>query len=122
MLHFPYEGVLNQAARTNLARFRETSAARELEEDTRAWRLVAWSWTSEPIAHFTVRDEHDERVYAVEPDGIWDVVSTDVVSVPRAPIDVRDREDPDAATATGRVAVWLHEALHGGMPKARGVC
>lgn len=118
MIHWPSLSVLTPVARMNIERFRQTSAAHELDEDPRAWSLVGWSWTAEPIVHFSVRCETDERLYALEEDGLWDVVSTDLPG-PARPL--ASDTSTDIATASGKVARWLQAALRPGESLPRGV-
>ncbi len=61
MLRMPISSVTD-TARRNLDRFRATSAASELEDDTRAWSVVEWSWTEGPPLRIRLRSEVGETV------------------------------------------------------------
>jgi hypothetical protein len=45
MIDWPHDEKLNAASTDNLARFRATAVAKELEEDSHAWRFQSWAWT-----------------------------------------------------------------------------
>jgi len=118
MLHWPPASVLTPVAKANLDRFRRTTAARELEEDPRSWSVVAWSWTAEPTVHVSVRSSHDERLYALDESGLWDVVSTDLVGPP--PVATSAPVDDDSGPHR-KLSRWLHAALHRGEAAHRGL-
>jgi len=71
MLHFPSRNVSLEASR-NLERFRNTSLARELENDARRWDVVEWSWAPGPPLRVQVRSEQgDVLEFVMDEPGIW---------------------------------------------------
>jgi hypothetical protein len=46
MIAWPSDDKMNATSTENLARFRRTAVAKELEEDTHTWRFQCWAWTS----------------------------------------------------------------------------
>ena len=73
MLRMPTRHV-TATAQSNLDRFRTTSAAKDLDEDTFAWTVVEWSWTQGPPLHVNVRSEAGEvRDFLMDEEGVWRV-------------------------------------------------
>jgi hypothetical protein len=71
MLHFPRRNVSLDASR-NLDRFRNTSLARELENDSRRWDVVEWSWAEGPPLRVQVRSDRGDVIeFVMDEPGIW---------------------------------------------------
>ena len=72
MIVWPAEHALRQEAREGLRRFRETSAAAELEASTATWTVSAWPWTNEPPLRVLLENEaHDVVSVTLREGGIW---------------------------------------------------
>jgi hypothetical protein len=83
MLHLPSRYV-TEAARHNLALFCATSAAKELDEDTRSWSVVEWSWhEGPPLRVFLRSDRGDVLDFVMDEDGVWRIGRDP--NVPREP-------------------------------------
>jgi len=71
MLRMPSSHVTETAMR-NLDRFRATSAASELEDDSRTWSVVEWSWCAGPPLRVQVRSDAGQLVdFVMDEVGIW---------------------------------------------------
>jgi hypothetical protein len=71
MLRMP-AGHVTEAARRNLDRFRATSAASELEDDTQTWRVVEWTWAKGPPLRIQLRSDSGEVVdFVMDENGMW---------------------------------------------------
>ncbi len=69
MIRWP-EGRLTPVAEANLAMFRKSAAALELEEAREAWHFVQWSWTEGAPTRFALQNEgEDVRTYTFDADG-----------------------------------------------------
>ena len=72
MITWPASDKLSKTAVGTLERFKKTAAAKELEQDARAWSFISWAWLPEAPYAFTLRSaDHEERQYVVEGDGRW---------------------------------------------------
>lgn len=70
MINWPTN--LTPTARKNLDRFRSTSAAADLESDSKNWVVENWAWTTEPPLHVRLRDEDlTELDFTMGEDGMW---------------------------------------------------
>jgi hypothetical protein len=84
MLHLPSTYV-TEAARHNLARFCATSAAKELDEDSRVWSVVEWSWQEgPPLRVFLRSDRGDVLDFVMDEGGVWRIGRDP--NVPREPV------------------------------------
>ena len=71
MLRLPTDGLTADAQR-NLDRFRQTSAAREIEDDPREWTVVEWTWTPGPPMRVHLRDPAGDIVdFVMDDTGMW---------------------------------------------------
>jgi hypothetical protein len=72
MIVWPEEKRLKPEAREGLRRFRETSAAADLEGSKETWRVVAWPWTTElPLRMVLENDAHGAVAITMGEGGIW---------------------------------------------------
>jgi hypothetical protein len=72
MIRWPSERFGSRTVRDEIARFRETSAACELAEDTHEWMLETASWTEEPPVQLIWRNEEgSEKCFTREESGEW---------------------------------------------------
>lgn len=72
MIVWPEEKRMNPEGREGLRRFRETSAAADLEASKETWRVVAWPWTSElPLRIALENDAHEAVAVTMAEGGIW---------------------------------------------------
>lgn len=72
MIVWPEEKRLKPEGREGLRRFRETSAAADLETSKETWRVVAWPWTSEtPMRVLLENDAHEAVSVTMGEGGIW---------------------------------------------------
>jgi hypothetical protein len=63
---------VTETARRNLDRFRATSAARELDDDSHSWTAVEWSWTEGPPMRVQLRSETGEVIdFVMDDAGMW---------------------------------------------------
>ncbi len=71
MLRMPTHAVTDEAKR-NLARFLETSAARDMQEDSRTWSVVEWTWEAGPPLRISVRGEDGDVLdFVMDGAGGW---------------------------------------------------
>jgi hypothetical protein len=71
MLRMPTQHV-TEIAQRNLDRFRATSAASELDDDTHTWTVVEWSWAEGPPLRVQLRNERGGSIdFVMEESGIW---------------------------------------------------
>jgi hypothetical protein len=71
MLRMPSTHV-TQTAMHNLDRFRATSAASELDDDSQTWRVAEWSWTEGPPLRIQLRSDAGEVVdFVMDESGVW---------------------------------------------------
>jgi hypothetical protein len=71
MLRMPTSHVTEAASR-NLDRFRATSAASELEDDSRTWSVVEWSWSVGPPLRVRLRSDAGQGVdFIMDESGVW---------------------------------------------------
>ena len=71
MLRMP-DSHVTETARRNLDRFRATSAASELEDDSRTWSVVEWSWSAGPPLRVQLRSDAGQVVdFVMDESGIW---------------------------------------------------
>jgi hypothetical protein len=78
MIHWPTK--LTPIARSNLDRFRATSAAAAFEADQERWTVENWAWTAEPPLHVRLRNDALVEIdFVMGDDGLW--------RMERAPID-----------------------------------
>jgi len=83
------KGALTAAGRRNLKRFQETGAARELEDDARTWRVVAWSWVEGPPMRVYLRCDRGEVIdFVMDEAGVWRLEREPIDSKVRTPSDV----------------------------------
>jgi hypothetical protein len=72
MIRWPSERFGSPTIRDGIARFRETAAARELDEDRHEWILETTSWTDEPPVQLVWRSEEGvETCFTREESGEW---------------------------------------------------
>jgi hypothetical protein len=63
---------VTEAARGNLDRFRATSAASELEDDSHTWSVVEWSWRAGPPLRVQLRSDAGQIIdFLMDEAGIW---------------------------------------------------
>lgn len=73
MLRMPTNAVTDEAKR-NLQRFYETSAARDIEQDSQTWSVVEWTWEAGPPLRIALRDEAGAIVdFVMDAAGVWQV-------------------------------------------------
>jgi hypothetical protein len=71
MLRMPTHALTIEAKR-NLQRFYDTSAAREIEDDSRTWTVVEWTWGAGPPMRVHLRDEKGDVVdFIMDDAGAW---------------------------------------------------
>jgi hypothetical protein len=71
MLRMPNSHV-TETARRNLDLFRATSAASELEDDSRTWSVVEWSWGAGPPLRVQLRSDSGQLVdFVMDGSGMW---------------------------------------------------
>jgi hypothetical protein len=71
MLRMPTHALTAEAKR-NLQRFYHTSAAREIEDDARSWRVVEWTWGAGPPMRVHLRDETGDVIdFVMDDAGLW---------------------------------------------------
>jgi hypothetical protein len=64
------EGRLTPAAEANLAMFRKSAAALDLEEARETWHFVHWSWSEGAPTRFVLQnDGEDARTYTFDAAG-----------------------------------------------------
>lgn len=84
MIVWPEEKALKSEGREGLKRFRETSAAAELESSKETWRVVAWPWTSEPPLRVMLEnDAHDVVSVTMADGGLWLLSDEERTAIPR---------------------------------------
>ena len=67
---------MTDEARKNLARFYETSAAREFEQDSRMWSVVEWTWESGPPLRVSLRDGEGQVLdFVMDDQGVWNLMA-----------------------------------------------
>jgi hypothetical protein len=72
VIQWPAPEKLTKIAAGILERFKKTSAAKELEQDTREWSFISWAWLPEPPYALTLRcADLEERYFLLEGDGRW---------------------------------------------------
>lgn len=72
MIVWPEDTRMKPEGREGLRRFRETSAAADLEASKATWRVVAWPWTSElPQRVVLENDAHGAVAVTMGEGGIW---------------------------------------------------
>jgi hypothetical protein len=72
MIVWPEEKRMKPEARDALRRFRETSAAADLDTATETWRVVAWPWTSElPQRVLLENPSHGVVAFTLGEGGMW---------------------------------------------------
>ncbi len=72
MIVWPEENPMKPASRDALRRFRQTSAAADLEAAKETWRVVAWPWTAElPQRILLENDLHGATSITMGEGGIW---------------------------------------------------
>jgi hypothetical protein len=71
MLRMPTHALTTEAKR-NLQRFYDTSAAREIEDDSRTWTVVEWTWGAGPPMRIHLRDDKGDVVdFIMDNAGAW---------------------------------------------------
>jgi hypothetical protein len=71
MLRLPTSNV-TETAKRNLDRFRATSAASELEDDSHTWAVVEWSWAAGPPLRVQLRSDAGQIVdFVMDVSGVW---------------------------------------------------
>jgi hypothetical protein len=74
MIVWPEEKRMKPEGREALRRFRETSAAADLESSKETWRVVAWPWTRELPQRVLLENEaHGAIAVSMGEGGIWTV-------------------------------------------------
>lgn len=64
--------VPTRIAKTNLEYFAASAAARELDDDSRVWTVVEWSWTPGPPMTIVLRSDRGETTdFIVDASGTW---------------------------------------------------
>ena len=77
MISYPNEDRLPMAARENLARFKKSSVAAELDASPEVWSLDNWPWTVEPPHRFVLRNaNHEGKEIIFRANGTWTVAPT----------------------------------------------
>jgi hypothetical protein len=72
MIAWPDEKRMKSEGREGVRRFRDTSAAADLEASKEKWTIIAWPWTSEPPTRIMLENaEHDVISVTMDVDGIW---------------------------------------------------
>ena len=92
MIVWPEEKRMKSDGREGLRRFRDTSAAAELEGSSEKWTVVAWPWTSETPMRVMLENAAHRTVTVVLPDhGVWNY-ETDARAVQERTIEALDRD------------------------------
>ena len=75
MIDWPSDGILSPAARENLARFRATGVAKELEADPQSWKFQSWARMPDPPYRMILSNEGSGHlvVVTIEDSGVWNV-------------------------------------------------
>jgi hypothetical protein len=102
MLRFPSHTKLPDPAREALAHFAATSLARQLNDDTRVWRVMEQSWVPGPPLHVVVENEaHEELLFSMSEDGTWRVSHVPLAPRIHTPTDLetetQERSGPQLA-------------------------
>lgn len=72
MIVWPEEKRMKTEGREGLRRFRDTSAAAELEASKEKWTVSAWPWTSEPPLRVMLEnDAHEVISVTMTEGGMW---------------------------------------------------
>jgi hypothetical protein len=72
MIVWPDEKRMKSEGREGVRRFRDTSAAAELEASKEKWTVIAWPWTSEPPLRVMLENERHEVVsVTMNEGGMW---------------------------------------------------
>jgi hypothetical protein len=75
-------------AKRNLQLFYHTSAARDLEDDSRTWTVIEWTWGAGPPVRVHLRDEGGDVIdFVMDDAGLWQLW--------REPIEPRTPETSD---------------------------
>lgn len=92
MIVWPEESAMKAEGREGLRRFRDTSAAAELESSKESWSVVAWPWTSEtPMRVMLENAAHRTVTVSMGSDGIW-MFADDPRAVHERSIEALDRD------------------------------
>lgn len=63
---------VTEAARRNFNRFRATSAASELEDDSHTWTVTEWTWGEGPPLRIHLRSDGGQDFdFVMDPTGVW---------------------------------------------------
>jgi hypothetical protein len=72
VIQWPPSEKMTRISSATLDRFKKTAAIKELEQDSREWTLVTWSWMPDPPYALTFRSsDMEERYCVMEEDGRW---------------------------------------------------
>jgi hypothetical protein len=72
MIIWPNERALTPTARRNLADFRATTAAKDLEDEATEWQVHSYSWLSDaPNRTILLSDDGEQETVTIEEDGMW---------------------------------------------------
>jgi hypothetical protein len=92
MIVWPEEKRVKPEGREALRRFRDTSAASDLETSNEVWRVVAWPWTSELPQRVLLENEaHGAIAVSMGEGGIW-LVSEEPRAVQFRSVESLDRD------------------------------
>ena len=92
MIVWPEEKTLRWEGREGLRKFRETSAAAELESSKENWNVVAWPWTTEtPLRVVLENAAHRTVTVSMAADGIW-MFADDPRAVHERSVEALDRD------------------------------
>jgi hypothetical protein len=81
MIRWPAADRLSKTSHVVIDRFKKTSIAKELEQDSREWVLVNWPWVPDPPFTIVARASDDEeRRCIMGEDELW-TVTTNVPSI-----------------------------------------
>ena len=76
MIVWPEDNQMKPAGRDALKRFRQTSAAADLDAAKETWRVVAWPWSTElPQRILLENDLHGATSVTMGEGGIWVLAS-----------------------------------------------
>lgn len=74
MIVWPEDRLLGPAARENIARLRNTAAAKALEADAAQWIFHSWARQPDPpFRHLLVSDGGEQTTITIEDNGMWNV-------------------------------------------------
>lgn len=74
MIVWPEDRTLTSVARENIARFRATAGAKDLDADVQQWVLRSWARMPDPPFRMILTSDLEEATVTIEGNGIWNLV------------------------------------------------